>query len=67
MKELITLEIKKIKGIENLHSKSKGDMYVILDIIIPNKLSKEQKKLFEELDKTNLDPNNEMKNINKYL
>ena len=55
------------KGIENIHNHSKGDMYVVLDIIIPKKLSKEQKKLFEELNKTNLDPNNEMKDIKKYL
>lgn len=55
------------KGIESLKTHVKGDMYVILNIIIPNKISKEQKKLFEQLDKTNLDPNDEMKNIKKYL
>ena len=55
------------KGISNVNNHIKGDMYVILDIIIPNKLSKEQKKLFESLDKTNLDPNNEIKKIEKYL
>ncbi len=55
------------KGIERLNSHSKGDMYVVIDVIIPNKLSKEQKKLFESLDNTNLDPNNERKEINKYL
>lgn len=55
------------KGIESISGRSKGDMYVVLDVIIPNKISKEQKKLFEELNKTNLDPNNEKKNINKYL
>lgn len=55
------------KGISNVNNHIKGDMYVILDVIIPKKLSKEQKKLFESLDKTNLDPNNEIKQIEKYL
>lgn len=55
------------KGIPNVNSHIKGDMYVILDVIIPKKISKEQKKLFESLSKTNLDPNNEYKKIEKYL
>lgn len=55
------------KGISNVNTHVKGDMYVILDIIIPKKISKEQKKLFEALAKTNLDPNNEYKQIEKYL
>ena len=33
------------KGVENVSSKRKGDMYVIAKVIIPEKLSKEQKKL----------------------
>ena len=55
------------KGITNVNSNNKGDMYVILNIIIPKKITKEQKKLFEELNSTNLDPNNEINKINKYL
>lgn len=43
------------KGIENVNTKRKGDMYVITKIIIPEKITKEQKKLFEELDYTGLD------------
>ena len=39
------------KGLEDPNSYGKGDMYVILDIKIPTKLSKEQKKLYEELNK----------------
>ena len=45
------------KGIENVNSKRKGDMYVITKVIIPEKLSREQKKLFEELSYTKLDDN----------
>ena len=45
------------KGIENVNTKRKGDMYVITKIIIPEKLSRDQKKLFEELSITNLEDN----------
>ncbi len=36
-------------------------MYVILDIHIPKKLSRDQKKLFEQLDKTVLDDSDSFK------
>ena len=49
------------KGIENVNTKRKGDMYVITKVIIPEKLTKEQKKLFEQLDQTPLDNNKEFK------
>ncbi len=55
------------KGIEDVQTGRKGDMYVILDIHIPKKLSKEQKKLFEQLSKTDLDDNIEFDKIKKYL
>ena len=45
------------KGIENVNTKRKGDMYVITKIIIPEKLTRDQKKLFEKLDETELDNN----------
>lgn len=45
------------KGVENVNSKRKGDMYVITKVIIPEKLTREQKKLFEELSETKLDDN----------
>ena len=55
------------KGIENLHSYKTGDMYVIIKVIVPEKLSKEQKKLIEQLSTTDLENNNEFKKINKYI
>ena len=55
------------KGIENLHSHSKGDMYVVLKVVTPSKLTKEQKKLFEELAKTDLETSSDFKNIKDYL
>ena len=54
------------KGIEDVHTGSKGNMYVILKVVIPNKLDRHQKKYFEELSKTNLETN-EFKKIKEYL
>ena len=34
---------------------NKGDMYIIMDVRIPKKISKDQKKLFEELEDTDMD------------
>ena len=36
---------------------NKGDMYVIMDVRIPKKISKEQKHLIEELENTEMDDN----------
>ena len=55
------------KGVTNVSSKKKGDMFVNAKVIIPEKLSREQKKLFEELNKTTLDNNSEFKKYYKYL
>ena len=54
------------KGIEDVHSYRKGDMYVVLKVIIPDKLSRDQKKLFEQLDKTDLETKG-FKRFNDYL
>ena len=53
------------KGISNINGYGKGDMYVIIDVIVPKKLSKEQKDLVDKLSKTNLDDNR--KEIKKYI
>jgi len=55
------------KGIEDIHSKRKGNMYVILNIYIPKKLSKDQKTLFQKLSKTTLDNNPNFNKIKKHL
>ncbi len=54
------------KGVKRPGSSHIGDMYVVLNIEIPKKLTREQKKLFEELKKTNLESSNYDK-IKKYL
>lgn len=55
------------KGINNMATLKKGDMYVIINVMIPEKLTKEQKDLFKQLAQTNLETNSEFKNFNKYL
>lgn len=55
------------KGVENVQTKKKGDMYIITKVIIPEKLTREQKKLFEELNDTTLDNTQEFKKIKKFL
>ena len=42
------------KGLKSPKGRATGDLYVILDVVIPNKLDRKQKKLFEELESTNL-------------
>ncbi|MDD3241407.1 MAG: molecular chaperone DnaJ [Bacilli bacterium] len=43
------------KGVDNASNRHKGDMYIILKVITPSKLTKEQKKLIDQLAKTDLD------------
>ena len=42
------------KGLPKMKSGGKGDLFVIINIEMPEKLSKEQKKLFEQLAQTGL-------------
>jgi len=55
------------KGIENVRTGSKGNMYVILRIVVPKKLTKEQKKLFEQLDDTDLESGTNFRKIRDYV
>ena len=55
------------KGIEDVRTGNNGDMYVVLNIVIPEKLSRDQKKLFEQLEKTDLKYGLEFKKIEDYL
>jgi molecular chaperone DnaJ len=40
------------KGVQHLNSRSKGDLIVHVEVKVPSKLTREQKKLFEELLET---------------
>ena len=42
------------KGIKDVNYNMYGDMYIIIDVIIPKKLSREQKDLISKLEKTDL-------------
>lgn len=55
------------KGVKDPTSSKKGDMYVVLDVVIPDKLDKKQKELFKELAKTDLEIGSDFKNFQKYL
>lgn len=56
------------KGVQDVSSsRRKGDMYVIIKVLIPNKLSREQKDLIQKLNKTDLDRDNILKKFNKHL
>jgi len=55
------------KGIDSDINGKKGDMYVIVNVIIPSKLNRKQKDLFKELAKTELDNDSEFTKYNKRL
>lgn len=55
------------RGATNVSTKRKGNMYVVCNVIIPEKLSRDQKKLIEQLAKTSLDNDPEFRRYNNYL
>ena len=54
------------KGVESVNSYGKGDMYIVLKVKTPEKLTRDQKKLFEQLAKTGLE-DSEFRKIQEYL
>ena len=54
------------KGIKDVNYHNTGDFYVILKVITPKKLSREQKKLIEKLNDTDLS-DKIMDKYNKFL
>ena len=55
------------KGIDSEINNKKGDMYVIIDVVIPTRLSRKQKDLFRELSETDLDDDSKFTRYNKSL
>lgn len=55
------------KGVKKINSIGHGNMYVIYNVIIPEKLSLSQKSLVKELAKTKLDDNQKFEKFNKFL
>lgn len=56
----------KEKGVHNKASRTKGDMYAVIEVRFPEKLTHEQKKLFEKLADTDLE-DNEINKFNKFV
>ncbi len=55
------------KGVENPNNGRKGDMYIIINVVIPSKLDRTQKDLINKLSKTTLDNNSEFNKFNGYM
>ena len=57
----------KNKGVKNLNSSNKGDMYVVYNIVIPSKLSKKELEAIKDLDNDDLDYESTIKKFKKHL
>ena len=55
------------KGVKDPNRSKKGDMYVVLDVVIPTKLDRNQKELFKQLAEADLDTDSTFKDFKKYL
>ncbi len=55
------------KGIKSPNSLMKGNMYAIINIIVPTKLDRRQKDLLQQLNESGIDEATEFKNFKKYL
>ena len=55
------------KGVPIINSSKRGDLYIIINVIMPTKLDRKQRKLFEELSETTLDDHDKFKKFKKYF
>ncbi|MEG0022063.1 MAG: molecular chaperone DnaJ [Bacilli bacterium] len=55
------------KGVQSVNGFGKGDMYVVINVITPTKLTREQKKLIDELSKTHLETDSRFDTIEEYI
>ena len=55
----------KNKGVKNVKTKKSGDQYVIIKIVMPEKISGETTKHMEKISKS--DPYNPRKDLEKFL
>ena len=54
------------KGIANVNRFGHGDMYVIINVVIPTKLTRDQKKIVEKLNSTDLEQDEQFIKYKKY-
>ena len=57
----------RIKGRGVPYNSKRGDLYIELEVVMPSKLDRNQRKLFEELANTNLESSDKFKKFNKYF
>ena len=57
----------KEKGVPIVNTSKIGDMYVIIKVVIPTKLDRKQKELFNDLAKTDLDNNDTISKFKKFF
>lgn len=55
------------KGVKGVSSLTAGNMYVVVNIITPTKLTREQKKLFASLQETDLENSSEFKEFKEFV
>ncbi len=55
------------KGIPNVRTQRAGDEHVVINVITPSKLSRQQSKLFEQLGNTDLDKDSLFIKFKKFL
>lgn len=55
------------KGVPYINSSKVGDLYIVLNVVIPTKIDKKQKKLFEELRDSDLENHDIFKKFKKYF
>ena len=55
------------KGVKEVNGSKHGDLYAVLNVVIPTKLDREQKDLIKKLSSTDLENSSEFKEYAKYL
>lgn len=55
------------KGVKPVNERFTGDLYAVINVIVPTKLSRSQKDLIKDLSQTDLDSESEIKKFKKYL
>ncbi|MDD3821438.1 MAG: molecular chaperone DnaJ [Bacilli bacterium] len=55
------------RGVPDVNTNRKGDMFVVLKVVFPKRLSREQRLLLEKLAATNLDRDNIISNFKRHI
>lgn len=55
------------KGVKPVNERFTGDLYAVINVVVPTKLSRNQKDLIKELSETDLESETEFKKFKKYL